>query len=68
MAILNTGPEYTSRKGSRRKPRKHTITSMILTSIHARTSLYEHCRNNDDDWRSKSKEELQAIVGELSNV
>ena len=34
--------------------------------------VYDYCRNNNDDWRGKSKEELQAIVklydhaGELS--
>ena len=30
--------------------------------------VYNHCENNNDDWRCKSKAELQAIVGELSNV
>ena len=36
--------------------------------------VYDYCKNNNDDWRSKSKEELQAIVklydhtGELTNV
>jgi len=28
--------------------------------------VYNHCENNNDDWRDKSKSELQAIVGELS--
>ena len=27
--------------------------------------VYDYCRNNNDDWRSKSKEELEAIVQEL---
>ena len=30
--------------------------------------VYNHCENNNDDWRDKSKSELQVIVGELSNV
>ena len=30
--------------------------------------VYNHYRNNNSDWKDKSKEELQAIVGELSNV
>ena len=29
-------------------------------------TIHNHYKNNNDDWRSKSKEELQAIVGELS--
>jgi len=28
--------------------------------------VYNHCENNNDDWRDKSKSELQVIVGELS--
>ena len=28
--------------------------------------VYNHCENNNDDWRGKSKAELQAIIGELS--
>jgi len=31
-------------------------------------AIHNHYKNNNDDWRSKSKEELQAIAGELSNV
>jgi len=30
--------------------------------------VYDHCKDNNDDWRSKSKEELQTIVGELTNA
>ena len=30
--------------------------------------VYNHCENNNDDWRSKSKAELQVIVRALSNV
>ena len=36
--------------------------------------VYDYCKDNNDDWRSKSKEELQAIVklydhtGELTNA
>ena len=29
--------------------------------------VYNHCENNNDDWRGKSKAELQVIVGQLSN-
>ena len=37
----------------------HDLTKSIQQLV------YDHCRNNDDDWRSKSKEELEAIVQEL---
>jgi len=29
-------------------------------------TVFNHYKNNNDDWANKSKEELQAIVGKLS--
>ena len=69
QGLLNTGPSLPPEKKKKVYEAYHYFHDLPIST---QRSVYEHCRNNDDDWRSKSKEELQAIVklydhaGELS--
>ena len=65
QGLLNTGPSLPPEKKKKVYEAYHYFHDLPVST---QRSVYEHCRNNNDDWRSKSKEELQAIVGELSKV
>ena len=65
QGLLNTGPSLPPEKKKKVYEAYHYFHDLPESMQQV---VYDHYRNNDDDWRSKSKEELQAIVGELSNV
>ena len=67
--ISNTGPDIPSEKKKKAYEAYHYFHDLPESM---QQLVYDYCINNNDDWRSKSKEELQAIVklydhaGELS--
>ena len=65
QGLLHTGPGIPPEQKKRVYEAYHYFHDLPVST---QRSVYEHCKDNNDDWRSKSKEELQAIVGELSNV
>jgi len=62
QGLLNTGPSLPPEKKKKVYEAYHYFHDLPVS---IQRSVYKHCRNNDDDWRSKSKEELQAIVASL---
>ena len=70
QGLLNTGPSIPPEKQKKAYEAYdyfHDLPESMQQLIH------DHCKNNNDDWRSKSKEELQTIgwlyvdkTGELS--
>ena len=69
QGLLNTGPSLPPEKKKKVYEAYHYFHDLPESM---QRLVYDYCRNNDDDWRSKSKEELQVIVklydhaGELS--
>ena len=58
--------EYTTGKWTRKAWSAYNYFHSLTPDIKER--VYNHYRNLDAHWNDKSKAELQAIVGELSNV
>lgn len=65
QGLLNTGPSLPPEKKKKVYEAYHYFHD-LPESMQGR--VYNHYKDNNDDWRSKSKEELQTIAGELSNV
>ena len=59
QGLLNTGPSLPPEKKKKVYEAYHYFHDLPESM---QRLVYDYCRNNDDDWRSKSKEELQAIV------
>ena len=62
QGLLHTGPDIPAehkKKVYEAYHYFHDLTKSVQQLVH------DHCRNNDDDWRDKSKEELEVIVQEL---
>ena len=65
-AYMCTGPE--EQTPEERMSIQAALSYWNKLSKKMKETIHNHYKNNNDDWRSKSKEELQAIAGELSNV
>ena len=62
QGLLNTGPSLPPEKKKKVYEAYHYFHDLPESM---QRLVYDYCRNNNDDWRSKSKEELEAIVQEL---
>ena len=65
--MSHDGHQYISNVGNDIPPEKKKKAYEAYNYFHdlpesMQQVVYDHYRNNDDDWRSKSKEELQAAV------
>ena len=65
QGLLHTGPGIPPEQKKRVYEAYHYFHDLPVST---QRSVYEHCRNNDDDWRSKSKEELETIVKFLKPI
>ena len=69
--LLHTGPDTPAEHKKKVYEAYHYFHDLPVS---IQRCVYEYCKDNNSDWKDKSKEELQAIVklydhtGELTNV
>ena len=69
--LLHTGPDIPAEHKKKVYEAYHYFHDLPVS---IQRSVYEYCKDNNSDWKDKSKEELEAIVklydhtGELTNA
>ena len=69
--LLHTGPDIPAEHKKKVYEAYHYLHDLPVS---IQRSVYEYCKDNNSDWKDKSKEELEAIVklydhtGELTNA